>query len=105
MRCEILMRFQMTKVQNIDARHNLPFSPLVHKESFFVKNTSYINLSTLVQGWFKLLTHEEKNDITNNEKLPNDNILEAKNDELHSLQYLENCANVARETEAYGQFE
>jgi hypothetical protein len=103
------MKFQTTKAHTIDVRHNLPFSMLHRKQFIFIKNTPIENLSALFQGLFKIFSHKENKSI-NNEKMPDEfadkvKVIKKEDNETRSLQQLENCANAARKTEAYDQYE
>jgi hypothetical protein len=102
------MKFDMTKAHTINVRHGLPFSMFGRKRPFLIKDSSHGNLNSLLHGLFKIFSHREKNSPIDNEKTESEfsnNVTEKKENELHSLQQLENCANAARKTEAYGQYE
>ncbi len=98
------MRFQMTKARHIEVWQNLPFSMHNHKEAISLKIPSYGNISTLFHGLFKIFAHE-KNNNTENEEAVIENAPDSNIDETSSLRHLENCANAARKTEGYGQYE
>ncbi len=93
------MRFQTTKTETIEARHNLPFSTLARRAPYLIKHTPHKNLKTLFQSLFKILPHKEK--MFEPDKYP----LAINEEETRSLQHLEDCANAARQTEAYSQDE
>jgi len=102
------MKFDMTKVHTIDVRHGLPFSIFGRKRSFLIKDLSYGNLNGLLHRLFKIFIHEKKSSPIDNDKISGkfaDNTTEKKEDETRSLQQLEDCANAARKTGAYGQYE
>ncbi|GEM_PF-2889578 len=96
---EIFMKFDMTKAHIIDIRHGLPLS---------MPDSPHGNLTTLFQGLFKIFSHEEKSSHIDNEKEPVElasNVMDKKDIETRSLQQLEVCANAARKTEAYDQYQ
>ena len=95
------MKFQMTKGHTIGLRRNLPVS----MQSVLIKNQSSETLRTLFQGLLKIFFKKEKNNSINNEKSFSNDILIVKENETQSLQQLEDCANAARKTEGYGQYE
>ncbi len=100
------MQIQTTKLQSIDARHELPFSTFVRNHSFFHKKNTRKNLSSLIRSLFNILISDEKTDFNRNKIiLADNNSLIKKSDESDSLQYLEDCANATRSTEAYSQCE
>ena len=94
------MRLQTIRAQTIDIGQNLSFVGQASNQK-----TSSGKLSTLTQKLFKILTPETDNDLTYCKKESVNDTLEKSEDERRSLEHLENCANAARETEAYGQFE
>ncbi len=98
------MRFQTTKARHIEVWQNLPFSMLNRKEAISLNNSSCGNLSTFFHGLFKIFSHE-KNNHTENGKAAIENMSVSNIDETSSLRHLENCANAARKTEGYGQYE
>ena len=95
----------MRKAHTIDVRHGLPSSMFGRKRSFLIKDSSYGNLSNLLHGLFKIFIHEEKSNPIDTEKIPDEFADNTTEDETRSLQQLEDCANAARKTEAYGQYE
>ncbi len=63
------------------------------------------NLNMLKHGIFKILTHDKKHTVTYEEKVAVNDFKNSRNEEICSLEHLENCANATRGTEAYDQFE
>lgn len=63
------------------------------------------SLNMLTHGLFKILTHDIKHSVTCREKVTANDFKRFRNEEISSLEYLENCANATRGTEAYDQFE
>ncbi|MGB1800055.1 MAG: hypothetical protein ACPHLK_04410 [Gammaproteobacteria bacterium] len=61
------------------------------------------SLNMLTQSLFKILTHDKKHTVTDKEAA--NDFDDCRNEEIRSLQHLENCANATRGTEAYDQFE
>ena len=63
------------------------------------------SLNMLTHGLFKILTHDKKQTVIDEKKMAANDSNSTRNEEIRSLQHLENCANAARGTEAYDQFE
>lgn len=63
------------------------------------------SLNMLTHGLFKILTHDKKQTVIDEKKMAANDSISSKNEEMRSLQHLENCANATRGTEAYDQFE
>jgi len=99
------MKFQMTKEHTIDLRHDLPVSMLDHKPSILNRNSPSVSLRTSFHRLFKIFSNKEQHSLINEGKSSTNDISIAKENESHSLQQLEDCANAARESEGYDQYE
>jgi len=97
------MKFETTKTQTIDTRAGIPSPITLYHQNASEETFSQNNLSAFLQKMFKILTHEMKNSAINTE---NDVINPDNGQEKEtSLEHLENCANAARQTEAFDQYE
>jgi hypothetical protein len=83
------MRFQAKRAQVNDIRQIL----------------STGSIDSIAQGMFKILTHDDKNKSTYDKNNMADYLKESEKEEIRTLEYLENCANATRGTEAYDQYE
>jgi hypothetical protein len=84
------MRFQTLRLQTNSFRHALPSG----------------NPGVKTQGLFKILSHLKKTKMAENKNEPEKNMNDDnETTEKESLEYLENCANAARETEALDQYD
>ncbi len=97
------MKFQITRAQTIDTRHSMPSPMIVDMQTSRGKSLSQNNLRALLHKMFKILTHEERNSAIRTENKSRSPISAKKKES--SIEHLENCANAARQTEAYDQYE
>jgi hypothetical protein len=98
------MKFQSKKALTADQSQNLPISMFGRKQSNFIKKSSNKNLSHLFQRLF-LFNNKDKNNLTDNKDFFVPNSSKTGNNETRSLQDIENCANAAREIEAFDQYD
>ena len=71
------------------------FQAKVTQVNDFRQSLSSASLHSITHGLFKFLTHDEEKEQGNDGKLY----------ENKEIQYLEDCANATRGTEAYDQYE
>lgn len=97
------MKFQTIKAQTIHISSSMPAPMIVDQQTSSGKTLSQNNLSALLQKMFKILTHKDRNSAISTENKMIRPI--SSKDKERSLEHLENCANAARQTEAYDQYE
>ena len=74
------------------------FQTKVAQVNDFRQSLTSASLNSMTHGLFKILTHEEEKNQSHVEN-------NSDKEDVKSLEYLENCANATRGTEAYDQYE